>query len=389
MQLNRTAERGLASLWIGVVSLAILAGPALAQGEEQERETHYLFHYFADSDHVHVFSHYGQGEVRMREADRLFVQWNHERVVIPGISAPAGSPEAVNAITTASRPIASGRKQYDPYADYTKVRNEARADYQLPHGRFGYYVSREEDYFAQLVRGSWDRDFLERNVNLALGTSYGWDRIDPVADDDTPGGAGEKTTLHGNAVLTGTLGPKAQARLGFEWNRVRGLQHNPYRNVYAAGTRVPERHPSERGRYDLFLRLNRYFENQSAVKLQYIYYSDDWGVRAQTLGAQLAQRVASSATVEYRYRYYRQDRARFYRAEYALLDGIDGYRTGDYRLGDFSAHLFGGHADLKVGAWLPGVRWLAPLALGLSYERYFNTNNFSANVLETGLEFGF
>lgn len=357
-----------------------------APDAEAARAAGYLFHFFSDSDRVHVFSHYSHGELDLSPGSRLSVQLNHERVVIPGISAAPGSAAAVDAITTASRPIANGSRRSNPYADYAKLRNELQADVAFHTGRVGYYVSSESDYFAQQLRADWNRDLRDGNLNLAFGTSYGWDEIDPLADDDTPDTAGLKTTWHWSGVVTQTLTRTTVVRLGAESSHVRGLQHNPYRNVYAGGARAVERHPGTRERRDLFLKANQYFGNRSSLRAQYVLYDDDWGIRAETLGARLSQYVTSNLVAEYRYRYYRQGRAEFFRDEYAELSGINGYRSGDYRLGRFDAHLFGGGLDLSLGrlATLPDA--LDPLGLRLSYERYFNSNGFSANILEAGLE---
>jgi len=363
---------------------------ALAQDalpdEDAPRAAGYLLQYFADSDDVHVLSQYGTYDWALAGARDVRVQWNHEIVRVPGITAPLGSAEAVDAITTASRPIA---KDKDAYADYAKVRNELTAGLNGRHYQVGYYVSNERDYFAQQLKAQLDREFFARSLNLSLGSSYGWDDIRPLADADTPGSTATKTTWHWHGVLTQVMTPSAVIRLGAEFNRVHGLQHSPYRNVYAGGTRAPERHPRDRDRRDLFVRLNKYFDSRASVKLLCRLYSDDWGVRSTTAGVRLAQYVGSRAVVEYRYRYYSQDKADFFLAEYPEVDGIGGFRSGDYRLGSFDAHLFGGRIDLGLGSLLGGPRALEPLAMNLGYERYFNSNDFSANVFETGLTLPF
>jgi hypothetical protein len=104
--------------------------------------------------------------------------------------------------------------------------------------------------------------------------------------------------------------------------------------------------------------------------------------------AQLNQYVSDPIAVRYRYRYYTQGAADFYRDEYTEANGVGGYQTGDYRLSSFSAHLLG--ARLSWGLGRPfGWRMLEGLQFSLEYERYFNTHNFSANMLESGLSFTF
>ena len=91
----------------------------------------------------------------------------------------------------------------------------------------------------------------------------------------------------------------------------------------------------------------------------------------------------------YRYRYYTQAGATFYRDDYTAPGGVHGYMTGDYRLGDFGAHLFGGRVSWNTGQWLRRIGVAAPAQLMFSYERYFNSNNFSATIVETGLSIAF
>jgi hypothetical protein len=110
-------------------------------------------------------------------------------------------------------------------------------------------------------------------------------------------------------------------------------------------------------------------------------------VTSHTLGGRLSQYVTDDMVVAYRYRYYTQSSAYFYRDTYTQPGGVDGFRTGDYRLGDFGAHLFGGEF-----LWTPNggvIAFLRGAQIVLSYEHYFNSNNFSANVYETGLRIRF
>lgn len=339
---------------------------------------------FTDSDRVGVRSMTSDVDVPVPGNSNLAIHFNNERVTIPGVAAPAGTQEAVDAITTASRPISG-----NAYDDFVKVRNEVTTTFTHGPGSLEYYVSTESDYLAQQVGGKWNRDLRQQTLNLSVGSSYGWDRIDPLADDDTDTGARSRTTWHGNVVGTGVLGPSTLLRVGAEINLVHGLQHNPYRNVYAGGTNVSERHPDERTRRDAFVRVHQYFAQRSSLKLAYRFYNDDWGIDSHEIESRLSQYVTSGLSTRYVYRWYTQTAADFYRDEYATSSGIDGYRSGDYRMDDLSSHLFGValHADLDALA-VPSP-WMRRFALWLSYERYFNRNNYSANILETGLDFRF
>ena len=350
----------------------------------QEHTAETLMQYFTDSDHVTVRSAIGNYAMTLKRDAVLSVHWNNERVVIPAIDAPVGSQEAVDAITTASRPIAG-----NAFQDFVKTRNEFEGGLKRGRASLGYYYSGESDYVGQQVSAGYNRDFSGDQFNLAVGTSYGWDAIDPLLDDDTGAGSDSKTTLHGNAVATQVLTPTTLLRAGFEYNVVDGLQHNPYRNVYAGGARVAERHPDHRERRDLFLKLHQYLPNRASMKLNYRFYNDDWGIDSHELGGKLSQYVTRGIFASWEYRWYTQTPATFYRNEYASADGVDGYRSGDYRMADLASHLFGVALDVDLAAFDITTPVLDRMGVRCNYERYFNSNNYSANILTTQIAWHF
>jgi hypothetical protein len=359
------------------------AAPARAQGIADEPQVAgTLVRWFTDSDHVSVRSLTGDWVWPLANASGLTFHYNHERVLIPAVSAPPGSQEAIDAITTASRPISG-----DAFEDFMKQRNELEGGYERGNIAASYYVSSEADYLAQQV--GWNRDFRQQSANLSLGSSWGWDAIAPVQDDDTNTGDAHKTTLHWNAIMTEVVSPSLLVRYGVEYNLVNGLQHNPYRNVYAGGTNVPERHPDVRQRRDAFVRVNQALPNRASVKLSYRLYNDDWGVTSHEVGTRLSQYVTRGLSARWEYRWYTQTAADFFRDTYASVNGVGGYLSGDYRLGQLSSHLFGAALRADLEAFAPTHAFVRRMTLWVDLERYFNSNNYSANVVETGVDFRF
>ena len=136
--------------------------------------------------------------------------------------------------------------------------------------------------------------------------------------------------------------------------------------------------------------MSQYFHNRSSVKVDYRYYEDDWGIESHTIGVSLNQYVTDKVIVRYRYRYYTQMPTYFYRDEYTVAGGVGGFQTNDYRLGDYGAHLFGGRVVVvSRGSARRASDSSTTCTSMLSYERYFNSNNFSANIIETGLRVAF
>jgi Protein of unknown function (DUF3570) len=357
---------------------------AAAQTELDDDMFHSLVRMFTDSKDIAVRSLMGDYTVPLPNQIGLSLHVNNEQVTIPGVSAPAGSQEAIDAITTASRPISG-----NAFQDYVKVRNEVQGELARGPAAVSLYLSSEQDYLAHQVAGRYGRDFKNQQLNVTVGTSYGWDDIKPLADDDTQTGDATKTTMHLDAVATRVLSPTTMVRFGLEYNLVEGLQHNPYRNVYAGGTIVPERHPDHRQRQDAFVKVNQYLPNRSSLKFSYRFYNDDWGIDSHELGGKLSQYITQGFYARYEYRYYTQTAADFYRDEYASVNGIDGYRSGDYRMDALSSHLFGFGINADLATLAATVPVMSRMGAWLSYERYFNSNNYSADILETGLDFRF
>jgi hypothetical protein len=376
---------GLAAACAGLAGVAAFASVAPA-GEIEEHEAGLRFEMFADSDDVHVFTTAADYELDLADGANLLVGWSREVVVVPAITAPAGSQEAVDAISGASRPISSSQ---DPFSDFRKNRNQLDSSVRWRSVTAGYYLSHETDYFAQQVSAGWDRTFLDDNVQLSLAASYGWDDIAPLQDDDTAAAGDSKSTFHWSAVATRVLTPTTMLQGGLENSVVSGLQHNPYRTVWVAGAYVAERHPDERSRWDAFVKVNQYLANRSSVNATYKHYRDDWGIESHTLGAMLHQYVSDAVVVRYRYRFYRQSAAEFWRDDYTEVGGVDGFQSADYRMGAFDAHLFGTKLTWDLGRGPFAVPALNGIRANLKYERYFNSNNFSANIFESGLSLSF
>ena len=364
------------------------AGLGFAESEATmvagDPQAEYLMQLFSDSDEVAVRSLIGNCSIDLSTTSALALRWNNEQVVIPAIEAPAGSQEAVDAITTASRPISG-----NAYQEFAKTRNEFVGEVVHDGTALGYYLSSEVDYVGQQLTVSHNRDFDEQRLNLSAGVSYGWDAIKPLADDDTQGSPDHKNTVHFNAVATRVLSPVMVLRVGFEYNIVDGLQHNPYRNVYAGGTNVAERHPDQRHRCDAFAKLNRYMGNRSSLKVHYRFYNDDWGISSHEAGTQLSQHVTRGLFATYQYRFYTQTPARFQREEYETTSGVDGYLTGDYRMSDLDSHLFGVALDFDLNGLAFDHAVLRRLGFRVDYERYFNSLNYSANIFTTQLIYRF
>ncbi len=373
--------------WVGLTAIvpALLTGTAPALAGVRDNSATYSLNMFSDVDGVNVFTHYIDYALTTTGDVIVGIQWVHDKVVIPAIEAAPGSPDAIDAITSASRPIIENQ---DAFEDFVKIRNSMQGVVTYQGASASYYMSTENDYFAQMVGLGYSRDFLDENLTLSSGTSYSWDDIAPYLSDGARGSA-FRNTAHWNLVATQVMTPTSVLRVGVEYNVVHGQQHDPYRSVYVGGGIEPELHPDRRSRRDAFAKISKYLGNESSLKADFRYYEDDWSISSQTYGLKLNQRISRQVAFRYRYRYYTQGPAWFFRDDYRSFTGVDGYQTADYRLGEYGAHLFGGHITWHPDNLFWGAGFFKHTEVDFTYERYFNSNNFTANIIETSVRVSF
>jgi hypothetical protein len=314
------------------------------------------------------------------------LRYTLDRVSLPPVRGVAGIPAPIDGITGASRPVgATGIA-----AAYSKNRNEFIAG--LTHQGLGLhaYYSKESDYVGRMVTASIGTDFNQKNTNLTLSFSQGFDDIYPT----NSGNHYTKQLQAANLTLTQALSPTSSIRVGADLQRITGYQNNPYRTVYVGGDHRYENHPDNRLRGAVFVKYNTYLApSRASLWLDGRYYRDDWGVDSKSLGIKFYQYLSPKVLVRYRYRYYTQTGAYFFLPTYSLsqLAGMPAYYTADYKLQPFVSHWFGVmfEYDLRTLGRKTGIGLFENSTLETKYERYFSSKDFSANVFQVGLTFNY
>ncbi len=307
----------------------------------------------------------------------LIIRYGLDRVTVPPIRGISARPSPIDAITGASRPVSDDKPASE---SYIKDRNEFTAGISLEYFGLNYYYSTEKDYLAQMATISTDFDFYQKNTNVALRYSYGWDNIEPFGANKEY----SKTAHSASMTLTQALSPKTIGRVGGDLSYISGFQSNPYRSVNAGGQILMENHPQKRYRGSVFLKLNQYFETQTSLNMEYRYYRDDWDIQSHTMGIFYYQYFSENVLIRYRYRYYNQSAAKFYESIYPT---VKNYITSDYKLDAFNANLFGVKIEYKLEDLVKDgyLSFLSSATLEAKYERYFTSGDFIADIFQIGL----
>lgn len=233
--------------------------------------------------------------------------------------------------------------------------------------RLSYRLSHEPDYVSHGLGVGGQRRFA--GGDTVLSASYGL-QLDSIGRVDTPSDAfSESLTSHvAEIAATQVIDTRTVVRLVYGLTIQNGYMEKPYRSVpifdqagiaaaqadgvaldldtfdrYRLAVRPPEEVPDTRYRHAIGVRAMRHVESlSSAVRLDYRFYGDSWGVYGHTLEPAITRTFGDSWRVNLFSRLHVQSSASFWRREYVVANpvAIPSLRTMDRALSS-SWHLTG------------------------------------------------
>lgn len=320
-------------------------------------------------------------------------KWTNKLVVdtLTGPSHNGGVPS--RNVQTIATPSGTGNFRTEPGAmpldpSFRDTRIAFSTTWSQPLGaNYEYSVganySGEYDFKSLGANTLWSRYFNRKNTKVSLGLSYEQDSINPV------GGAPSPLTSMTPKQTTGTNKNKSIFDVLIGWTQVLtrkfifqtnyslgtsdGYQNDPYKILTEVnapgdptagdptGTYIYESRPTSRMKNSLFAAFKYHVFEDSVWGSSYRYFWDDWGLTSHTIGMDLRVPITQSWSLTPDLRYYKQNRADFYR--YFLIEGepLPEHASADYRLGDMNAYTIG----------LKGTKRLSPkgdeLSIHLQY----------------------
>jgi hypothetical protein len=369
----------LAALFVACASPRL----ALAGGETID----FRWHHFSDNQGTNVSTTtFDVSKPFQSGSGRIAITYSLDMVSMPAIPGVPGSEEHLDALTTASRPVSGTFSESENYEKHRQQLegSASRGEYT---GRF--YTSIEEDWRAYQAGFSWQRQLAQENTTLSIDTDFGWDNIMPIVEEGSAARDDRRTTVSAVGTWQQTIDVRTLSRVALEVGSIHGYQANPYRSVRTDSTIVPENVPRERLRSAISAELIRYLSTRSSIRFGYRLYRDDWSLFSHTGSVEFKQALGDVAVVRYRYRYYTQNEAYFFREDYDDPSGVDGYLTADYKLAPLSSNLFGVKLEVPALDLLHLRRFCDAANLVLKVERYYTSTDFSAGIVETGIQVGF
>lgn len=291
------------------------------------------------------------------------------RLWVPVDIVTAASPDALDAISTASRTNEAAS------LDLTST-------YHMSHTsdlflRAAFHLEEPFRSWALGVGGS--RSFADDNTVISASLNQVFDWLDRFNIFGTRLGRDYRSSTNANLGVTQLLSPTTVAHLDYGVTVQLGQLSNTWNAVpLSIGSLGNELLPNLRHRHAFVGRIAQALPWWGAIHGFYRFYVDNWGIVAHTFEVALYQRVSRWGYLRVNYRVHNQTAPYFWTSS-ASTNAI--YRTADSDLGAFTAQTLGVLAAVD----LPFLRRVRSLHLDVGYERYFRTNDLRVNIYTCAL----
>jgi len=243
---------------------------------------------------------------------------------------------------------------------YTEERTQGSLALDTLHGKTQYSVSYtlsdESDYTANTASLDVSHDLFGDLTTVSFGFSQGWDEVRKNGDNTF-----EETVDRRNYrfSLQQILTPQLMTGLNYEVITDEGFLNNPYRSVRylddssARGFSFePEVYPSTRTSNAIALNARYYLPYRAAIHGEYRFYTDTWGIDANTASIGYTHPWGKRWIFEAGYRWYDQSSADFYSDLFPRANAQN-FLARDKELSTFTSQMF----SLGATYELPSLGW--------------------------------
>lgn len=265
---------------------------------------------------------------------------------------------------------------------YTETRTQMSAALDALNGKTQYSVnftnSDENDYTANSASLDISQDMFGDLTNVSFGFSRGWDEVRKRGDADFSEPIDRSTYRVG---VTQILTPTLMVGANYELVTDEGFLNNPYRSVRyldpgsASGFAFqPEVYPHTRTSNAAALNARYFLPYRAAVHGEYRFFTDTWGIDANTVQVGYTHPWGKQWIFELTYRWYDQSAADFYSDLFPRADAQN-FLARDKELSTFTSHMIGLGATYE----LPPLGWsfLQRSTVSLFYDRFrFDYDDF-------------
>jgi Protein of unknown function (DUF3570)/Gram-negative porin len=243
---------------------------------------------------------------------------------------------------------------------YTEERTQGSLAFDLLQGKTQYSVSYtlsdESDYTANTASFDLSQDIFGDLVTVSFGFSQGWDEVRKNGDNAFAETVDRRNYRVGLQLI---VTPRLMTGLNYESITDEGFLNNPYRSVrYLDETSArgfsfqPELYPHTRTSNAVAINARYFLPHRASVHGEYRYFTDTWGIDANTASIGYTHPWGQRWIFEVGYRWYDQSAADFYSDLFPRADAQN-FLARDKELSTFTSHMFslGATYELSSLGW--------------------------------------
>jgi hypothetical protein len=230
---------------------------------------------------------------------------------------------------------------------YSEERKETSLGVDYLHDKttmsLAYTLSDENDYTANSLHVGISQEVFGGLTTINMGYSLGKDE---VRKREITGivKVGDIDRQNYRVGVSQVLTKNWLAEVSFETITDEGFLNNPYRSVrYIDGatyTLEPERYPNTRTSNALAFRTRYFLPYRAAVHGEYRYYTDSWGINANTFEIGYTHPYKKNWILDFKFRHYNQNNADFYNDLFPYVNAQN-FLARDKELSTFSSNTLG------------------------------------------------
>lgn len=243
----------------------------------------------------------------------------------------------------------------------------------------GYINSDEPDYIANTYTADASQDFFGDLTNISVGFTYGDDTVKMVRN---PGFKESAYRYQYRISISQVITPNLLVALSWENIAADGYLHSPYRSASYFDTATNSRffgtdaYKNTRDSDAFALRALYYLPYRAAAKVELKHYTDDWGIKANSIDLGYTHPLPKGLMLDVHARYYKQEKAFFY---FDMLPdpSIVKYDLGarDKALSTFDSKTLGIGVSYEFGNH--GLSFMDKGSINLAWDRMqFNYEDF-------------
>lgn len=193
-----------------------------------------------------------------------------------------------------------------------------------------------------------------------------------------------RNSFNGSLSVSQVINKRLQALIIIEPAYQHGLLATKYQRVYFTNSPVKsETLPQNRYKLPIGLRLNYFAGDKIILRSFYRYYTDSWGINANTFELETPVKLNPFISISPFYRFYQQSQAEYF-APFAQHSVSESYFTSDFDLSKFNSNFFGAGIRLAPPKGVFGLSHLK--GLEIRYGHYIRSTGLNSNIISLHLK---